>query len=148
MSMKGIYLPSLQEEYDGLAHIAYFLDVSGSVQDGDILRFHSEFKYVKEHFQPEKMTMIQFDTRITKEDVFLKEDPFEETHIIGRGGTDLHCVREWIIEHQPTAVVVFSDLECAPMAPLPAGMNIPIIWIALNNTGAKVNMGTLVHLRE
>jgi predicted metal-dependent peptidase len=143
-----MYLPSLMDDHQGLDHIAYFLDVSGSISDGDIIRFHSEFKYVKEHFQPEKMTMLQFDTRITDEKVFLQEDPFEESHVIGRGGTCLICVRDWIIEHEPTAVVVFSDLRCEPMRPLPAGMNVPIIWIALNNLNARVPHGQLVHLRE
>ena len=145
---QDMYLPSLMDDDGGLDHIAYFLDVSGSISDGDIIRFHSEFKYVKEHFQPEKMTMLQFDTRITDEKVFLQEDPFEDTHVIGRGGTCLICVRDWIIEHQPAAVVVFSDLQVEPMQPLPQGLNVPIIWIALNNTGAKVPHGELVHLRE
>ncbi|RWB40496.1 MAG: hypothetical protein EOQ44_25500 [Mesorhizobium sp.] len=145
---QDIYLPSLQDEDGGLDHIAYFLDVSGSISDGDIIRFHSEFKYVKEHFEPEKMTMLQFDTIIQKTEVFLKEDPFEETHVIGRGGTSLQPVRQWIIDNKPTAVVVFSDLQCTPMEALPPGVNVPIIWVALNAAGAKVNQGQLVHLRE
>ncbi|MER9436733.1 VWA-like domain-containing protein [Mesorhizobium sp. M0618] len=143
-----VYLPSLQEENGGLDHIAYFLDVSGSISDGDIIRFHSEFKYVKEHFEPEKMTMLQFDTIIQKEEVFLKEDPFEETHVIGRGGTSLSPVRQWIIDNKPTAVVVFSDLCCDVMEPLPINAKVPVIWVALNNKSAKVNEGQLVHLRE
>ncbi|ESX17521.1 hypothetical protein X766_15700 [Mesorhizobium sp. LSJC255A00] len=145
---QDVYLPSLQEENGGLDHIAYFLDVSGSISDGDIIRFHSEFKYVKEHFEPEKMTMLQFDTIIQKSEEFMKEDPFEETHVIGRGGTDLSPVRAWILEHKPTAVVVFSDLQCDVMEELPISQKVPIIWIALNNHKAKVNEGQLVHLRE
>jgi predicted metal-dependent peptidase len=143
-----VYLPSLMDDNQGLDHIIYYLDVSGSISDGDIIRFHSEFKYVKEMFEPEKMTMVQFDTRIQKEDVFLKEDKFEETHIIGRGGTDLVCVREHIIENNPTAVVIFSDLCVTPMEPLPPGMNIPIIWVCLNNTGVTVPHGQIIHIRE
>lgn len=145
---QDLYLPGLVDDEGGLAHLMYFLDVSGSISDGDLIRFHSEFKYVKEHFEPEKMTMVQFDTKIQKEDVFLKEDPFEETKIKGRGGTSLVCVREHILEHRPTAVVVFSDLDCPPMEALPPNLNIPIIWIGLNAGKTKVNQGTLVHLRE
>ena len=144
---QDIYLPGLVDDVGGLDHVIYYLDVSGSISDGDIIRFHSEFKHVKESFEPEKMTMVQFDTRIQKEEVFLKEDPFEETHVIGRGGTSLVCVREHIIKHNPTAVVVFSDLYCDMMEVLPQGLNIPIIWVALDNAGAKVNQGQLVHLR-
>lgn len=145
---RDMYLPGMVDDDGGLDHIAYFLDVSGSISDAEITRFHSEFKYVKERFEPQKMTMLQFDTRITSEKVFEKEDPFEETHVVGRGGTNLAPVREWIIENEPTAVVIFSDLWCPPMEPLPRGMDIPIIWIALNNKNAEVNMGQLVHLTE
>lgn len=145
---QDVYMSSLLEDTNGLAHVLYVQDVSGSITDGDSIRFNSEFKYCKEYFQPEKVTFAQFDTQIQKVDVFLKEDPFEEIKIIGRGGTDLTCVRELIIEMKPTAVVIFSDLCCDPMAPLPADANCPIIWIALNNRQAKVNMGTIVHLRD
>lgn len=144
-----MYLPSMREEYNGLSHVVYYEDVSCSITDADALRFNSEFKYVHDQFRPEKMTMVQFDTQIQKEDVFLKDDEFEEVKIVGRGGTSLECVREHIIKHTPSAVVVFSDLQCLPMAPLPPSLaHIPIIWIALNNTGAQVSQGTLFHLRE
>ncbi|TIN00998.1 MAG: hypothetical protein E5Y34_11115 [Mesorhizobium sp.] len=143
-----MYLPSLVDDVGGLDHLVQFQDVSGSITDGDSIRFNSEFKYVKERFEPEKMTFIQFDTKIQKIDVFLKDDPFDEIKIVGRGGTDLRCVRDWIIANKPTAVVIFSDLECNPMEPLPADADVPIIWIALNNHKATVNMGTLVHLNE
>jgi predicted metal-dependent peptidase len=145
----SIYLPSLVDEEEGaLDHLIYYLDVSGSISDGQILRFHSEFKYVKEYYQPEKMTMAQFDVVIQKEEVFLKEDPFEETHVLGRGGTSLVCVRDHIIKHRPTAVVIFSDLCCEPMEPLPKANEVPIIWVALNASSAKVPHGTIIHLQE
>lgn len=145
---RDMYLPSLIDDNEGLEHLIYYLDVSGSITDEDIIRFHSEFKYVKDTFAPEKMTMVQFDTVIQKEEVFLKDDPFEETHVIGRGGTSLVCVREHIIEHEPTAVVIFSDLYCSPMEPLPSNLNIPIIWICVNHAGATVPTGTLIHIKE
>lgn len=146
---RDVYLPSLIDDHEGLDHIIYYLDTSGSVSDGDIIRFHSEFKYVKETFKPEKMTMVLFDTQIRKEYEFEKDDPFEKTVVVGRGGTSLVCVREHIIKNEPTAVVIFSDMLVTPMEPLPAGMNVPIIWIALNaHKDTKVNQGQLVFLNE
>jgi predicted metal-dependent peptidase len=144
----GMYLPSLQDDRQGLDHILFFQDVSGSISDGDSIRFNSEFKYVKDTYQPEKLTFAQFDTIIQKEDSFLKDDPFEQIHITGRGGTSLICVRDHIIKLEPTAVVIFSDLDCDPMEPLPPHLNIPIIWVALNNKDAKVPQGQIVHLNE
>lgn len=143
-----IYLPGMIEDAGALDHIMYFQDVSGSISDGDSIRFNSEFKYVKETFKPKKMTFAQFDTRIQQVDVFEEDDPFDEIKIVGRGGTSLICVRDFIIEQKPTAVVIFSDLECPLMEPLPAGQEIPVIWVCLNNPKAKVNFGQLIHLRE
>ncbi len=140
-----VYLPSLVEE-GGLEHLIYFLDVSGSVTDGQAIRFNSEVKYIKDTFNPRKLTLAQFDTRITDVKVFTEEDPFDEIVIIGRGGTSLVCVRDMIIKEKPTAVVIFSDLECTPMEAIPNGP--PILWIAINNTDAVINQGEITHIRE
>ncbi len=140
-----MYLPSLQPD-GGLEHILLFEDVSGSVSDAECLRFNSEFKYIKDIFNPQKITLVQFDTIIQKVLVFNQEDPFDEIVIMGRGGTSLVCVRDMIIEQQPTAVVIFSDLQCDPMEKLID--NIPIIWVCINNFGAQVNEGQLIHIKE
>lgn len=143
-----VYLPSLMEDENGLEHLIYYLDVSGSVSDAEVIRFNSEVKYIKEQLKPKKLTLVLFDDRIQREYVFEEEDVFEEVVVVGRGGTSLGPVRDHMLEHKPTAAVVFSDLDCAPMQPLPAGEDIPVIWIAVNNTGAVVNFGKLVHIRE
>jgi predicted metal-dependent peptidase len=143
-----IYLPSLMNDQSGLDHVVCFEDVSGSISDSDMIRFNSEFKHIKDTYQPEKLTLIQFDEILHCETEYLKDDPFDEVLIEGRGGTSLVLVRDWIIRHEPTAVVVFSDLQCDPMDPLPQGLNIPIIWVALNNRDAKVAQGQIVHLHE
>lgn len=143
-----IYLPSLQDEEEGaLDHLMYFLDVSGSISDSDVVRFNSEVKYIKDTFNPKKLSLIQFDTRITDVKEFGEDDPFEELVVIGRGGTDLAPVRDYIIKHKPTAFVVFSDLCCEVMEKLPTP--IPQIWVCINNDQAKrPKEGQLVHIKE
>lgn len=143
-----MYLPSLQEEEEGgLDHIIYFLDVSGSITDMDVTRFNSEVKYIKDTFNPEKLSLVQFDTKIQDVQIFQKDDPFEEILIKGRGGTSLVPVRDYIIQHRPTAFVVFSDLCCEVMEKLPTP--IPQIWVCINNSEAKTpKEGQLVHIRE
>lgn len=139
------YLPSHFEEEGALAHLAYFEDTSGSITLKDALRFNSEFKYVKETYAPKKMTLIQFDMVIQDERVYLEEDPFDQVLLRGGGGTSLVPVRNWILEHRPTAAVVFSDMICPPMEPL--DFEIPIIWICISNRSAKVPFGEIVHIR-
>jgi len=146
---QNMYLPSLQENANALEHLIYYLDVSGSVSDGEVVRFNSEVKYIKDVLNPHKLTLVLFDDCIQRVYEFLQEDPFEEVIIIGRGGTNLAPVREHMIENRPTAAIIFSDLQCTPMAPLPSGIDIPTIWVGVNaRLDSKVNFGKLIHIRE
>ena len=132
---QDVYLPGIVEDEDRLRHIAYFLDTSGSVSDEDVKRFNTEVKYIKETFNPQRLTLIQFDTSIQQVDEFYENDEFTGLRVSGRGGTCLVCVRDWILEHQPTAAVVFSDMCVKPMQPLPDEKMIPMIWVGVSSGG-------------
>lgn len=140
-----IYLPSRQQDEKGkLTHLMYFLDVSGSVTDEQVIRFNSEIKYIKDVLKPQKLTLVQFDTRISHIDVFEENDSFDKLCVVGRGGTDLRPVREMILKEKPSAAVVFSDLYCAPMEKI----DIPVIFVAVDNRKATVNFGELIHIES
>jgi predicted metal-dependent peptidase len=140
-----IYLPSKIIEEGKLDHLMYFQDVSGSISNENMRRFNSELSHVWNSMEPKKMTVVQFDTDIQKATVFEEGDTFDKMEIVGRGGTCLVCVRDYIIEHKPTAVVIFSDLECPPMDM--AGINVPVIWVVLGNPDATVERGDVVHIK-
>lgn len=140
-----MYLPSIHVDKGALQHLVFFEDVSGSISDSDALRFNSEVKYIKDKYQPEKLTLVQFDDQITQEKVFEKKDKFQEIKIVGRRGTNLTPVRQWIIDNRPTAAIIFSDLYCTPMEKLP--FNIPIIWVVISNRSAIINEGEKIHIR-
>lgn len=142
-----MYLPSRFEDEGRLAHLLYFQDVSGSITDGNILRFNSELKFVWDTFQPRKMTIAQFDTRITQIDEFTEGDPYEKIRIIGRGGTSLVPVAELIMEMQPTAVIIFTDMcvSFVPIEQLP--IKIPILWVATGSY-AKPNVGKTIYIPD
>jgi len=142
---QDIYLPHRFEDDGKLDHLIYYLDVSGSVTDAQVIRFNSEVKYIKDTFKPKKLTLVQFDTRITQERSFEEEEEFSELVVIGRGGTDLTPVREHMIENKPTAAVIFSDLCCGVMEELP--FEVPTIWVAIGNKSATVKFGELIHIR-
>lgn len=127
-----------------LSHLIFYFDVSGSVTKEQEVRFFSEVRYIKDTFNPEKLTIVQFDTEIQAERTFSEHEPFEEIEIIGRGGTDLCPVREHMMEHNPTAAVVFSDLFVTPMEP---GPECPVLWVAIDNRHAQVKLGQLIHIK-
>jgi predicted metal-dependent peptidase len=129
---------------EGLENLMYFVDVSGSITDPYIIRFNSELKYIKETFNPEKLTVVQFDHRIQDVKVFTDEDEFGKIEVVGRGGTSLSPVRELILKEKPTAVIIFSDLECAPMEKV----DCPIIWVVVNNPKTRPAFGRIINIQE
>lgn len=141
-----IYLPSRLDDDGRLESLNWYIDVSGSITTKDELRFSSELKHVLEHFKPKMITVIQFDTRIQKVDVFNDGDPFDEIEIVGRGGTSLVCVREHIEQTNPTAAIVFSDLYCEPMEKL--SYDVPVIWVVVNHAGAGIPFGKKIHINN
>lgn len=144
---QAIYMPSRFTDKGGLEHLMFFFDVSGSVSDTDAIRCGSEIKYVWDKYKPNKLTIVQFDDAITHVHTMERGDKMHEINIIGRGGTDLGPVREYILEHKPTAVVIFSDLFCYPMEALPEKEMIPLLWIAVGNTHAVIPHGEIVHIK-
>lgn len=146
---EDIYLPSLQEMEGGLDDIVWFQDVSGSVMDNEIIRFSSEFKFIKDKYNPKRVTIVLFDTIIQKVTVYERDDPFDVLIINGRDGTSFNCVHNYMIKNRPTAAIIFSDMDCTPMQPLPNGMDIPTIWVGVNaDSNTKVPFGKLIHIRE
>lgn len=143
---QDIYLPSREREEGKLTHLTYFIDTSLSISNDDVKIFNSEVKYIQEVLKPDKLTLVQFDTRITKVRVFTEDEPFTDIEIRGRGGTSLIPVRNWIEEHKPTAAIIYSDLFCDPMEPLT--QNIPIIWAEIHHKGVQVPFGKVIHVAD
>lgn len=137
-------MPGKYKDESKLADLTYFIDVSGSITDDQVLRCNSEIKYIQQEIKPGKLTVIQFDTEIQDIRVFLEDEPFDKIEIIGRGGTCLRCVKKYIDEHKPTAAVIFSDLECDPM--VRPKDDIPIIWVVLSNYGFKPTFGKVIKI--
>ena len=137
------YLPSLIGN-NGLEHLIFYFDVSGSVLDQDIVRFNSEVKYIQEELAPERLTLVTFDTKIRDIYEFAKEDTFDEIKVTGRGGTSLSPVHAHITKNRPTAAVIFSDLWCDPMAETP----VPLLWVILDNKFVSPPTGQIIHLES
>lgn len=120
-----MYLPSRVESDGRLTHLLYFLDVSGSITESQIVRFNSEIKHIKESLNPDKLTLVQFDTRIRRVDVFTSTQKFTNIHVVVGGGTSYSDVRDYILKEKPTASVIFTDLCCTPMQEVDS----PVIWV-------------------
>lgn len=141
------YMPSLVDQEGRLEHLVFFLDTSASITNPQVKRCVSEVKFIQEKLQPAKLTLVQFDTVIQHEREFMAGELLETLEIHGRGGTSLKPVREWIEEHQPTAAIVLSDLECTPMQPLTH--EIPLLWAKLpSNHSHTPSFGKVIIITE
>lgn len=127
---RDMYLPSLLPQSGRLITVAMFLDTSGSISEEDIKTFITEVKYVKENLNPELLRVIQFDTIIQDEKVYKEDDYIGKFEAKGFGGTDYSCVREYILTHNPTVSIIFTDLYASEMEEV--GKN-KVIWIIKNN---------------
>lgn len=129
----------------GLELMHYYLDVSGSISDMEIKRFNSEVKYIKETYNPEKLVLVTFDTKLQDFYEFSEDDEFEKIVVTGRGGTDLKEVWAHARKHMPNAMVVFTDLHVAIPAEPPGP---PLIWICSGNLKAVVPYGIKIDIKE
>ena len=134
------YLPSLHSE--GLSHIAFAVDTSGSVSDSDFLRFISEIAAVLQQFKPARMTLIQFDTQIKSIDEIRNVDELMQVKFTGRGGTVIHEVLNWCEEENPQALLIFTDGHFRQET---RQLRSPLVWLIHENPRFKASMGKTIH---
>jgi predicted metal-dependent peptidase len=141
--LPDIYLPSLNSE--GLEHIIFYTDISGSVTDAQFGVYISEIHAIKTTLTPKRITVCTFDTEIHDVHELEEGDDITQCNFHGRGGTSLDCVYEHAKKEKPELIVIFSDLDCRPMDEPPAPN---VIWVCLDNPGKEVKFGQLIHVNS
>lgn len=138
----GMILPSLYSE--SMGHIACAVDTSCSVTDEQFAAFRSEIVNIQNTYQPETLTVCDFDTRIHTVHKLHKGEDASGIKFSGRGGTDMHPVFEYYSEpkNKPKVLIMFSDMECSPITEDPG---FPVIWIRLPTSyGFKPDFGRVI----
>lgn len=139
---RDVFLPTRVGQ-EGLEHLRWYLDVSGSVSDDQLRVYNSEIAAAKSMHSPKQMTVSTFNTKITKTWEFAEDEKIAPLQIVGRGGTDLQEVIDDIRKHRPSAAVIISDLF---VSYFPRDPGVPVLWICVDNPGATVPYGRIVHL--
>ena len=134
------HLPSM--ESNNTIKLSAAIDTSGSVTKEQLTAFMSEITHIKNSINPVSLDIVDFDTKIHNVFSFTREQILEGVEFSGGGGTDLQCVFDHYKDKELTVLIVFSDLYCAKMTVLP---NYEVIWICIDNPGAEVDFGKLVH---
>ncbi|MEO7082187.1 MAG: VWA-like domain-containing protein, partial [Flavobacteriales bacterium] len=139
---QDMYLPSRGGQ-EGLAHLMWALDVSGSVTENQLRIFNSELKGAKEAYSPERMTVVTFDHEIQRTWEFTHEEDISGLHITGRGGTEMTEVFELARKTRPNAMVIFSDMYCSVPDHIPG---IPVLWLCCDNASWIPPYGDVVYV--
>lgn len=127
-----------------LMELDFFFDTSGSVTDGMEAQMISEISFIHGVLKPKALNLIQFDTSIRHVQKFTQGASIEEIQIHGRGGTSLECVAKYLRKSRPAGAVIMTDLDCPIMSEVEG---VPILWLCINNPGATVNQGKLIHIQ-
>lgn len=125
-----------------LMDIAIAVDASGSVTDDDFLRFISETNGILRMMQPEKITLVQFDTDIRSVDTVKSVRELSKVKFTGRGGTNISPVIQWANENKPQLLLVFTDGEFRFYQLDP---KMPVIWLIHNNPDFTAPYGKVIH---
>lgn len=134
------YLPSLHSEC--LTDIAIAVDASGSVSNEDFKIFISEIKGIFRMMKPEKITLIQFDTKITHVDVVRNVLELAKVKFSGKGGTDIEPILEWANINKPQLLLTFTDGEFRFSE---KKTKIPMLWLIHNNKEFTAPFGKVIH---
>ena len=108
-----------------LTHLVYALDVSGSITKQQAQQFHDSVRTIKDLLNPEKLTVLLFDTRIVFEKTFTDKEKYGNINVQAGGGTDLNDVYKRMRILGAEAMVCFTDL-CVN---IPAKPEWESIWI-------------------
>lgn len=119
-----------------LTHLVYALDVSGSITRQQAQQFHDSVRTIKDLLNPEKLTVLLFDTRIVFEKTFTDKEKYGNISVQAGGGTDLNDVYKRMRVLGAEAMVCFTDL-CVTIPPQPDWES---IWI-VPNMGCHVPAG-------
>lgn len=134
------HLPGLYSE--SLMNLAVAVDTSGSVTNADFLRFISEVHCILRMMKPEQITLIQFDTAIKEVAQVRSVQELSKVKFSGRGGTLIAPVLEWVNEHKPQALLVFTDGE---FKFYDEATKTKTIWLIHNNPLFEAPFGKTIH---
>ena len=136
----SIYLPSLHSY--GLGNLTFAIDTSGSIEDEELKEMLSEIQGIQQVFNPEKMTIIDCDSKIHQIHEIDQSTNILDLKFSGGGGTSFQPVLDYVSEHPTQALIYFTDLygedDLEPV-------DYPILWIC-NSDHNPASIGETVYV--
>ncbi len=122
------YLPS--QHSPTIGEIVVAIDTSGSVSVEELKEMLSEVESIRETFKPEKLTILDCDSKIHNEFKIDKYDNILDLQFKGNGGTSFQPVIDYCDKRSPEVLIYFTDLYADDVEPVG---DYPILWICTSN---------------
>jgi predicted metal-dependent peptidase len=128
------------------------IDTSGSIGPEDLKIFFSEIKGIMDSYTEYKIVVMGWDTAIGGVGEFTSENMSDITEFDpeGGGGTDPHCVWEYLIENnmEPKKLIMFTDFCFFGWRPQDVENYCDTVWIIKGNPSAEPEFGIWAHYDE
>lgn len=128
------------------------IDTSGSISDNDLRDFLSEVKGIMDAYQDYRIKVLTWDTEVYNPQDFTADNntDISEYEPGGGGGTDPHCVWEWLKENdvQPKKLIMFTDYQFFGWSPEQVQDYCDTVWIIKDNESAEPEFGIWAHYDE
>jgi predicted metal-dependent peptidase len=128
------------------------IDTSGSIGPEELKIFFSEIKGIMDSYTEYKIKVVGWDTQIGGVGEFTSENLADITTFDpkGGGGTDPHCVWEYMIEEglEPKKLIMFTDYCFFGWRPQEVESYCDTVWIIKGNPSAEPEFGIWAHYEE
>jgi len=153
-SRKGYHLDAIlpSQKPGETIDIVIGIDTSGSIGPEDLKIFFSEIKGIMDSYTEYKIVVMGWDTAIGGVGEFTSENMNDITEFDpeGGGGTDPHCVWEYMIENnmEPKKLIMFTDYCFFGWNPSQVENYCDTVWIIKGNPSAEPEFGIWSHYDE
>ncbi|UAW01133.1 metallopeptidase domain protein [Vibrio phage BUCT194] len=138
----GMIMPSMWSE--GMGPLVIATDESCSVSDEDIKLYKGAIQAIKDEFNPEKLTVMGFTTRVEHTTVIAQDAEIDNINFRAHGGTHIPAVMEYIEKEKidPQVLICFSDMYSS----FPPKPKYDVIWICVGNPSWQPPYGRVVYV--
>ena len=128
------------------------IDTSGSITDKDLKIFLSEIQGIMDSYDEYKITVMGWDTEVHNVGEFTSDnmESICEFEPGGGGGTDPHCVWNYLQEHsiEPKKLIMFTDFCFFGWSPEEVEQYCDTVWIIKGNKSAEPEFGVYAHYED
>ncbi len=128
------------------------IDTSGSISNDDIKAFLSEVKGIMDAYDEYKVRVITWDTEVYNPEEYTSDNMADiaEYEPGGGGGTDPHCVWEWLKENdiEPKKLIMFTDFCFFGWKPQEVEGYCDTVWVIKGNENAEPEFGVWAHYEK